>query len=276
MLLSERIRRATYFDWESDSESSPPKYTAATITNDILRRIAGIPCEDKTLDDSMKNHPFAAAVFFGISFGHGVLGSMAGLLSSTWALVVSATKLAVMGSGSAAIIVGGLMAAGAIANAAAPLVRGMGGRKEENPQRLWKVISRGAWDGLCTPVMAAGLIGSLIGRLVGGAAGLAGGAVAGAMVEGAICMYKTMLLPLYRGMKAFHSAFKPSQPKKATVEPHKAGFYDLMASRAGQRLRTCFTGLAGKADRTPSVPNNVVVPFPGKPRQTDTGGPQNG
>lgn len=276
MLLSERIRRATYFDWGSDSESSSPKYTAATITNDILRRIAGIPCEDKTLDDSMRNHPFAAAVFFGISFGHGVLGSMAGLLSSTWALVVSATKLAVMGSGSAAIIMGGLMAAGAIAHAAAPLVMGVLGKEDKNPQGLCAKLAWGAWDGLCAPVTAAGLIGSLIGRLVGGAAGLAGGAVAGAMVKGAICMYKTTLLPLYRGMKACHSAFKSAQPKKATVEPHKAGFYDLMASRAGQRLRTRFTGLAGKADRSPSVPNNVVVPFSRKLRWTSTDGPQNG
>lgn len=276
MLFSGRICRATYFDLESHSESSPPRYTAATISGDTLRKIAGIPCEDKTLNDAMRNHPFAALVALGVFYGHVVCGSVAGFVSSASALMISAAKLAVMGSDSAAIIVGGLMVAGAIAHAAAPLVRGMSSIKEENPQRLWKILSRGAWDGLCTPVMAAGYIGSWIGRLVGAAGGLVAGAGAGAMVQGAIFMYKALLLPSYKGMKAFHLASKPAQFKKATVEPHKAGFYSAITNVAGRRLRTRFTGLAGKADRSPSVPNNVVVPFPGKPRQTGTGGPQNG
>lgn len=279
MLLSEKIRRATYISFNESDDPMLPPCTAATLKESTLAKITGIPLPDSDSDaiSFVQKHPVAAWAAKGAFGGHAVMGLCGGGVASLMTPLVSIVHLGQMGF-DVVVVWGAMLAAGAVAHAAAPLVMGILGKEDKNPQGLCAKLAWGAWDGLCTPVMAAGYIGSRIGRLVGAAGGLVVGASMGAARQGAIWTHRTLLQPLYG--KAIAPVLQCGPVQSVKTKAHNVTHcplpnYSVGAHEAGLKLRACFSGLAGKA--TPSLPANGNAPSsPEKSCQTDTGGPQNG
>lgn len=276
MLLSERIRRVTYVPWD---ESDNPTCTAPCLQDSTLAKITGIPLSDFDSDaiSFVQKHPVAALAAKGAFGCHVVMGLCGGSVASLMTPLVSIVHLGQMGF-DFVVVWGAMMAAGAVAHAAAPLVMGVLGKEDKNPQGLCAKLAWGAWDGLCTPVMAAGYIGSRIGRLFGAACGLVVGAGIGVARQGAIWTHETLLQPLYEKKIDPILQCRSVQSAKATahtVTQCPLPNYSLSAHKAGLKLRDCFRKLTGQA--APSLPaNGNAATSPEKPRQTDTGGPQNG
>lgn len=274
MLFSDRICRATYIP-----VSDASKFTANALSDKAVSRMTGVSVAwwDRKFDVVERDHPIACSAASAAVAFHYLFGAFAGVAFSVVAPVAVLVQFGLMGS-SLAAIGGGLMAAGAVAHAAAPLVMGVLGKEDKNPQGLCAKLAWGALDGLGIPVMMGGYIGSRIGRLFGAASGLVVGAGIGVARQGAIWTHETLLQPLYEKRIDPILQCRSVQSAKATahtVTQCPLPNYSLSAHEAGLKLLDCFRKLTGQA--APSLPaNGNAATSPEKPRQTDTGGPQNG
>ncbi len=280
MLLGERIRRASYVPFiESDDPVVPP-CTASTLKESTLAKITGIPLSDfegGDISSFLQNHPVAGRAVGGAVVGHVLMGLCGGGVASLMAPLVSIVHLGQMGF-DFVVIGGALMAAGAAAHAAAPLVMGTLGRKEENPQGFCAKLFLGAFDGLYTPVMAAGYFGSRIGRVAGATFGMAIGVSYGVARQGAILVYDKALRPLYENVLSPLLHCKPVESAKEKTHDLTTRLahcplpnYSVGANAAGLRLYKCFNKLMGN----PPANSNMQQPA-SQPRPTGTDGPQNG
>ncbi len=292
-MLIEKIRRATYGAVSVSPNPDTPRCTASRIKVGTLSRIFRIPLVDFCggYDDSRpvypdfcggyydyfkEKYPIAGPAIAATCDGHNYGGNLAGMGATAFSLGASLVQLSAIGLDMA--VVGGLMAAGAVAHAAAPLAMGAMGRKDENPQGLCAKLAWGAADGLLTPVMAVGYIGSRIGRVAGATFGMAIGASYGVARQGAIFAYKKALRPLYEKTLSPWLHRKPVETAKGKTRDQTSSIahcplpnYSVGANTAGLRLRGYFNKLMGKPPANSNMQQSAS-----QPRPTGTSGPQNG